>query len=150
MSLVETPTSVRKTPVFHLGRGTMSVLLSGDETDGRVESFDFVVPPGHPGPSLHIHDRADEFFTIVDGEAEFVIDGRKAVVAAGSQIVATRGLSHAWRNASDRPLRLVVSFSPAVGMERYFAELTRIAKTSWPPSQATLRDLWSRCDTRPA
>jgi quercetin dioxygenase-like cupin family protein len=61
----------------HLGivGDTYTVLLSGDDTDGRYSLIDMVVPPGG-GPPPHRHD-FEESFTVVEGEIEATFRGSR-------------------------------------------------------------------------
>jgi quercetin dioxygenase-like cupin family protein len=61
----------------HLGvvGDTYTVLLSGDDTDGRYCLIDMVVPPGG-GPPPHRHD-FEESFTVVEGAIEATFRGKK-------------------------------------------------------------------------
>src|SRR5580692_4412115 len=67
----------------HLGivGDTYTILLSGDDTDGRYCLIDMHIPPGG-GPPPHRHD-FEESFTLLEGEIEVVFRGAKQVVRAG-------------------------------------------------------------------
>ena len=136
---------------FALGRGTITVLLSGELTDGRCELFDFVVPPGQPGPGRHVHETSDELFNVLEGEGEFQIGNDVIHATAGARVVVPRGSPHTWRNVGHRPLHLLVTFTPAIRMAEYFAELSAmIAHAGGVPPREAMEALWGRYDTAPA
>jgi mannose-6-phosphate isomerase-like protein (cupin superfamily) len=59
------------------------------ETGGRVFEWDnYVDPDGGPMDLPHVHPDTREIFEVVDGEIEFVVEGRIQIVHAGSTIVA--------------------------------------------------------------
>jgi quercetin dioxygenase-like cupin family protein len=99
---------------------TYTILISGEETAGRYTLIDMHVPAGG-GPPPHRHD-FEEMFTILDGEIELTFRGVSAVATAGETINVPANAPHVFRNASERPARLLCLCSPA-GQEEFFAEV---------------------------
>jgi quercetin dioxygenase-like cupin family protein len=99
---------------------TYTILLSGDDTDGRYCLIDMNVPPGG-GPPPHRHD-FEEMFTILDGKIELTFRGVSATATAGETINVPANAPHVFRNVSDRPARLLCLCSPA-GQEEFFKEV---------------------------
>ncbi len=77
---VARPNEDEKLPHIALMGDTYTVLLSGDDTDGRYCLIDMMIPPGG-GPGPHRHD-FEESFTILEGEIETIFRGKKSVVRA--------------------------------------------------------------------
>lgn len=96
-------------------------LATGDETQGRYAMFEAFVPPGG-GPPPHLHTREEESFYVLEGEITFWINGRRVVATAGDFASMPVGVTHAFKNESDRPARMLVSVAPA-GLERMFFEV---------------------------
>jgi mannose-6-phosphate isomerase-like protein (cupin superfamily) len=63
-----------------------------------------VLPPGG-GIGEHFHNYCEEMFVILDGEAEYSIDSRTAVLKGPAGAVARLGHSHAITNQSDKPVQ---------------------------------------------
>ena len=63
-----------------------------------------VIPPG-AGIGHHFHNVVEEMFVILDGEAQFTIDGRTATVKGPAGVVCRTGHSHAIYNAGTTPLQ---------------------------------------------
>jgi mannose-6-phosphate isomerase-like protein (cupin superfamily) len=105
--------------------------------------FEVVVPPGFD-VGAHTHNRAEEFFYILEGELDLLAfepvertaqqwqdwespDGGRAVRAgAGSCMFVPPGCPHAFMNPTGRPARMLFQSSPAPDHERYFEELCEI------------------------
>jgi quercetin dioxygenase-like cupin family protein len=106
----------------HLGvvGDTYTILISGADTAGRYTLIDMHVPPGG-GPPPHRHD-FEEMFTVLDGEIELTFRGVSAVATAGDTINVPANAPHVFKNASDRPARLLCLCSPA-GQEEFFKEV---------------------------
>ena len=103
----------------HLGivGDTYTILLTGDDTDGRFCLIDMYIPPGG-GPPPHRHD-FEESFTILEGEIEAAFRGKKSIVRAGETINIPANAPHYFTNASKRPARLLCICSPA-GQDEFF------------------------------
>ena len=106
----------------HLGLvgDTYTILVSGADTAGRYTLIDMHVPPGG-GPPPHRHD-FEEMFTVLDGEIELTFRGVTAIARAGETINVPANAPHVFRNASERPARLLCLCSPA-GQEKFFEEV---------------------------
>ena len=117
----------------HLGivGDTYTILLSGDDTDGRYCLIDMHVPPGG-GPPYHRHD-FEESFTILEGEIEATFRGKKSVVRAGETISIPANAPHFFTNASQKPARLLCICSPAGQEEFFLAVGVPVATRTTPP-----------------
>jgi mannose-6-phosphate isomerase-like protein (cupin superfamily) len=79
-----------------------------------------IVPP-NGGPPPHIHQHEDETFYVLDGSPTFRLGDDEVVAGPGDFVNVPKGVVHGFRNASDQPLRMILTFTPA-GMERFFEE----------------------------
>src|SRR6186713_2978411 len=101
------PAAYRASPAVHGGAGTMAftaLLNRGAVTP----EFNFLhrgeIPPG-AGIGHHFHNTVEEMFVILNGEAQFTIDGRTAVVKGPAGVICRAGHSHAIYNAGSTPLQ---------------------------------------------
>ncbi len=97
------------------------IRLHGRETGGVlsiVESHD--VPGG--GPPLHVHQREDETFQVLEGDFEWTVDGKTFVAQPGATIFAPRGIPHTYRYLGQSTGRLMCIITPA-GFEGFFEEV---------------------------
>jgi len=76
---------------FHGAKFTIKVLSS--ETNGTYTILDIMHPP-NIGPALHIHPKGSETFYIVDGDYEFILDGKSVTVKPGDVIFVPEGVPH--------------------------------------------------------
>ena len=101
------PAAYRPLSAVHGGAGSMSFLaLLG--RGALTPEFNFlhrgVIPPGS-GIGHHFHNVVEEMFVILDGEAQFTIDGRTASVKGPAGVLCRTGHSHAIYNASTAPVQ---------------------------------------------
>ena len=101
------PAAFRMSPAVHGGAGSMgftALLNRGAVTP----EFNFlhrgVIPPG-AGIGHHFHNTVEEMFVILDGEAQFTIDGRTATVKGPAGVICKTGHAHAIYNASSTPVQ---------------------------------------------
>lgn len=114
------------------------------EADGSVIStFEVVVPPGFD-VGAHVHQHAQEFFYVLEGEIDLLAfepvertegDWRDWKSPAGDGVVRAGpgscmfvppGCPHAFTNATDEPVRMLFQSHPSPDHERYFEEIAEI------------------------
>jgi len=125
------PNEDQSLPHIGLVGDTYTILLSGDDTDGRYCLIDMLVLPGG-GPGPHRHD-FEESFTILEGEIETTFRGKKSVLRAGETVNIPANAPHSFRNASNNPARLLCVCAPA-GQEEFFRQVgVPVASRTMPP-----------------
>ncbi len=141
---IRPPTSARGAPVRRRGKGrTMpatsmfhrvndtgrsywgpgdryTFLVTGEETGGAYFSMLAVVPP-MGGPPPHTHRDEDETFYVLEGHPTFRLGDERVQAGPGDFVNIPRGMLHCFRNFTDEPVRMILTFTPA-GIERFFEE----------------------------
>jgi len=112
--------------------------------DGSVIStFEVMVPPGFD-VGAHSHEHSQEFFYVLEGELDLLAfeprertgagwqdwespAGDRVVRAGpGSCMFVPPGCPHAFRNATDKPARMLFQSHPSPDHERYFEQIAEI------------------------
>jgi mannose-6-phosphate isomerase-like protein (cupin superfamily) len=96
---------------------------------------------------LHVHERLEETWYLLDGELEFRIQGETFTAGAGATVFVPPHVPHAFANRTDAVARFLMTMSPP-GHDRYFDELADILATPGPPNSEAIADLRKRYDTR--
>jgi quercetin dioxygenase-like cupin family protein len=120
--------------VWSLG-GRFTTKVRGEVAEGRfalVESVAFQTTE----PPLHIHQREDEAWYVLDGRMTFYVADQVLEAPTGSFVFAPRGLPHTF-TVDTEPTRVLVLASPA-GFERFAFDLGRPADSDTPPAGLTL------------
>ncbi len=101
-------------PSVHNGAGPMDYMQLFGPNDPQSAKFELgtnlyflhrgILPPGG-GIGAHFHNQCEEMFIILDGEAQFTIDGRTSVLKGPAGAPARIGHSHAIYNASDKTIQ---------------------------------------------
>ncbi len=100
------PSQYRHMESVHEGSGPMAYMGLMDERTLET-NLQFlhrgVIDPGG-GIGNHFHNNCEEMFVILNGEAEFTIDGRTSLVKGPAGAPVVMGHAHAIRNPTDKPL----------------------------------------------
>jgi len=129
--VVARPGEDQNLPHIGLVGDTYTILISGDDTDGRYCLIDMLIPPGG-GPPPHHHD-FEESFTLLEGKIEAVFRSQKIVLRAGETISIPANAPHSFTNTSAQPARLLCICSPA-GQEAFSRRLV----FGWQRAQQSL------------
>jgi quercetin dioxygenase-like cupin family protein len=81
------------------------------------------VGPREAGPPMHIHPSQQETYEVLEGEAEFILDGKKQVVKQGEKIEIPAGTPHTFVNITDTWLRMQDTHQPGLTFEEMMREL---------------------------
>lgn len=95
-------------------------LVTGEESGGAYFAMLAVVPP-QGGPPPHTHRDEDETFYILEGRPTFRLGDRRVEAGPGDFVNIPRGMLHCFRNFSDEPVRMILTFTPS-GIEHFFQE----------------------------
>jgi mannose-6-phosphate isomerase-like protein (cupin superfamily) len=100
------PAKYQRATRVHEGAGQMDlmVLLDGHALDTNLYFLHRGVLGPQSGIGHHFHNQCEEMFVILDGEAQFTIDGRTSVLKGPAGALCRMGHSHAIYNASDKPV----------------------------------------------
>lgn len=99
----------------------MRVKLGAAQSNGELTLIEDIVP-ADSGPPLHVHEKENETYYVLDGEFEFVCGEDHVTGGRGTFVFARRGLPHRFKNIGSTPGRILVGFTPA-GIEQYFTEV---------------------------
>ena len=113
------PSAYRLLSAVHGGAGSMSftALLNRGAVTPAFNFLHRGVIPAGSGIGHHFHNVVEEMFVILDGEAQFTIDGRTASVKGPAGVLCRTGHSHAIYNPGPTPVQwmnLNVSLVPGV------------------------------------
>jgi mannose-6-phosphate isomerase-like protein (cupin superfamily) len=105
---------------FVFGEGTVLVKASGDQTAGAFTIWE-ELPPLLDTP-MHVHEREDELFHILEGEHIFQCGENEFHVGPGGFVFLPRQVPHAHRRVVPGRGRLLVLTAPG-GFEGFFRML---------------------------
>lgn len=113
-------------------------LFAGNTFTWRVETDDVAVADviARPGgePALHVHDREDETYVVLDGELTFQRGGERFGAGAGDVVFLPRGVEHGFALRSPQARLLVVCTPGSGGLAAAFHALSQPAATAVPPA----------------
>lgn len=110
---------------FEDGCDRARIVISGEATNGVYSIMEWRVAT-MPAQSesevdygVHLHRECEETFLIKTGSLRFLIGDQIVVLNEGDFVRVPKGVRHGYRNVSDAPVDMIVSFLPA-GLEQLF------------------------------
>jgi mannose-6-phosphate isomerase-like protein (cupin superfamily) len=125
---------------------TAHVLVPQTEVEGRyVVLWDET--PSLSGPPLHVHERGDELFLILEGRYEFTLGDARVQVGPGDVLFAPRGIAHSFRVISGENGRTIITALPG-DFETFFRESAALFAQGLVPDilRPQLLAVWARYD----
>lgn len=99
----------------------VTIRADSEMTGGGYSAFEDLVLPGQ-GPPLHTHTKEDETMYVIEGELEVVLGDKTYTARPGDFAHMARGVPHRFKNVSDKPARMLLTYSPG-GFEKWFLEI---------------------------
>jgi mannose-6-phosphate isomerase-like protein (cupin superfamily) len=101
------PSKYRRSPSVHGGAGTLdfTALFDAHAVEPNLQFLHRGVIQPKSGIGQHFHNQCEEMFVILDGEAEFTIDGRTSLIKGPAGAPCRLGHSHAIYNPTDKPVQ---------------------------------------------
>lgn len=131
-----------------------SVSLRGTEVKFKVKSdqaegascTEWVAVPGFD-TGLHVHERLEETWYVLEGELEFRLGEETFNAASGACVFVPPHVPHAFANRTQAAAKFLLMTSPPTH-DRYFVELADILAGSGPPDSEAIAALRAKYDTR--
>jgi mannose-6-phosphate isomerase-like protein (cupin superfamily) len=117
------------------------ILLDARQTGGALSVLAITEPPEIDGP-LHVHDREDETFVIIEGAAVFEVGDATIDAGPGDVVFGPRGIPHRY-STGPGGCRMLYVMTPG-GFENLVREMSVPAESrTLPPPKADEPD-WPR------
>jgi quercetin dioxygenase-like cupin family protein len=120
---------------------------TGATTEGAFSLHERHIPAGGRRPPPHVHPDRVEAFWVLDGEAEFELDGEHVTAGAGSFVLVPGGVAHTFGASAHTAARVLVLHSPA--LDGYFRELADLWSQDSAPDRDSELDLMRKHGMRP-
>ena len=100
------PSRYRVTKAVHGGAGEINfmVLLDWHDLETNLNFLHRGVLAPHSGAGNHFHHQSEEMYFILDGEAQFTVNGRTSVLKGPAGALCPLHGSHGIYNATDKPV----------------------------------------------
>lgn len=98
-----------RNPPFHR---TLSVLISPDTHGVKNLAIGLVVIPSKSKSDAHSHSENEEYWIIIDGRGEIIVDEEKVAVEPGMIVYAPPNSAHQVINTGNYPLKAYFLFAP--------------------------------------
>jgi mannose-6-phosphate isomerase-like protein (cupin superfamily) len=105
-----------------------TVLQSGADTGGKSLDLHWELLAGcnMKDPLVHIHPNAIETYEVLEGEMEFFINDKWLLAKKGTKLSVPEKVTHAFRNPTDKIVKVYNTHQPALRMENYFEDVCKV------------------------
>jgi mannose-6-phosphate isomerase-like protein (cupin superfamily) len=129
------------------GGSTLLFKAVAATTGGAFSLHERRVPAGSRRPPAHVHPDRAEAFWVLDGAAEFELDGDSVTAVGGSFVLVPGGVVHTFGATAAGPAHLLVLHAPA--LDDYFRALAQLWTGPEPPDRDAELELMRRHGMRP-
>jgi mannose-6-phosphate isomerase-like protein (cupin superfamily) len=106
---------------YHLLGILLRFLVRPDDSGGGYFLVEARAAPGAGAPPNR-HPGDDEAFYVLEGEFEFMVDGRTIEARPGDCVTVPNGAVHAFKNTGNAPARMLIINTPGRIHEAFFSE----------------------------
>lgn len=105
-----------------------TVLKTAADTEGRSLDLHWELLPGcnMKDPLFHTHPHAFETYEVLEGEMEFFVKDKWVSAKKGDQLTVPAGVTHTFRNPTDKIVKVFNTHQPAFHMENYFEDVCKV------------------------
>jgi quercetin dioxygenase-like cupin family protein len=132
---------------------TVRFLLTGDQSNGTVATFELMVPAGARllAPA-HSHDHYEETIYGIAGTLTWTVDGKPIAVGPGHALCIPRGAVHRFDNNGSEDAKALCVITPAAIGPEYFREVAEVvtAAAGGLPDRAAMMGIMRRHGLTPA
>jgi len=118
---------------IRIGALELNFLMDGEDTDGTLVQFEMLVPVGARVPAPHYHVAVDETIYMLEGTLTQRIGDQMVDLKPGDTCFIKRGVVHGFDVRLDKPVRALVTLSPASIGPDYFREVANVLNAGGPP-----------------
>jgi quercetin dioxygenase-like cupin family protein len=129
-----------------IGELAVRFLVEGEQSNGSVAVFEFVVPAGAKVPVAHSHDGYEETIYGLEGVLTWTVEGTATDVGAGEVLCIPRGAVHHFDNAGEVDARALAIVTPGILGPAYFREVADVLDVAagGPPDLAAVAAVMRR------
>jgi len=127
---------------LHVFGAETSVKISSHDTGGAYAVMEASTPPSS-GPPLHLHQREDEWWYILEGNFLFEIDDNSVHAGPGDTVFAPRGSRHTFQNIGTALARTLVTVVPG-GLDLFFQEVDATVPSDTLPDPAVILPIFRK------
>lgn len=105
-----------------------TVLQAAADTGGRSLDLHWELLPkcNMKDPLVHTHPHAIETYEVLEGEMEFFVKDKWLRARKGDKLSVPKGVTHAFRNPTEKIVTVYNTHQPAFRMENYFEDVCKV------------------------
>ena len=122
-----------KKETIKTGQIEVNFFLEGNDSNGQIAMFDFMVPVGAKVPLPHSHEHYDETIYGLEGVITFTVNGKPVDIPPGGTCFIPRGSVHGFDNPGQQNAKALAIVTPALIGPDYFKDIAEVLNAGGPP-----------------
>jgi len=119
--------TMRAGEVYEHPHERMVVRVGTAESQGRELVADFYVPGNAPGVPSHLHPQLEESLTVIHGQVEVVLAGKRKILGPGELVRVPPKTPHSWRPLGE-DVRILGEIRPAARFEEMWRQFMGLSQ----------------------
>lgn len=136
--------------IIRLGQIEVRFLLTAQDTNSQLATFEFSVPAGAKVPMPHSHTHYDETIYGLEGVMTFTVNGHPTDIGPGDACFIPRGAVHAFNNLTQSTAKALAIATPALIGPEYFRDIAAIIHAGGPPDLEKIKAVMNKHGLIPA
>ncbi len=131
-----------------VGSSKLFLKLFSEATNNKLSITEYELSPNFPGPPPHKHKVFEHAWYVLEGELTIQLQNEQSVLLRGSFVFIPKMTVHAFSNASDAIVKVLVIDTPG-GFENYYDDLQTAFGNNKTIDQELMREIQLKYDTFP-
>jgi mannose-6-phosphate isomerase-like protein (cupin superfamily) len=105
-----------------------TVMQAAADTGGKSLDLHWELLPkcNMKDPLMHTHPHAIETYEVLEGEMEFFVKDKWLLAKKGDKLTVPIGVTHSFRNPTEKTVTVYNTHQPALKMENYFEDVCKV------------------------
>ena len=137
---------------IRIGPLTVHFLITAEDSNGTVATFEVTVPAGQRLAAAHSHDHYEETIYGIEGVLTWTVDRKQLEVGPGQALCIQRGAVHRFDNDTAEDAKALCVITPAAIGPLFFRESAEVinAAAGGPPDRTKMAEIMRRHGLTPA
>ncbi len=108
---------------YYMNGGAYTFKITSEDTQDQMGLYEIVLKPKSKGANLHYHRFMDETFIVLEGTLTLILEDGESQAKKGTIAYIPRFTPHGFKNDSEKEVKLLLIFNPAMKREGFFKGL---------------------------
>jgi len=128
---------------IRIGGLEIRYLVDGTVSKTATGMFELTIEPGSRVPPAHSHSANEEIIYVLEGKVRYTVGEETRDLGPGERMHTPRGVTHAFSNPHDKPVRALIMLTPDIGAQ-YFRDIAAIVSALGGPDPGKMAAMMTK------